>query len=143
MRTICPGGCRRQRSWCHPPRAAAPAGSAEPRFARFRAVASRVAVRSRPDGTGPAGRDSAFVLPLALSVSLLVLLGSLSVQTAAIRNRLSQVGREEQRRQEDALVSLAHSVVGEFNRSSPCLLTVPLASWSLIAGGCEIGRAHV
>ena len=35
-----------------------------------------------------------------------------------------------------ALVSLAHSVVGEFNRSSPCLLTVPLASWSLIAGGC-------
>ena len=84
--------------------------------------------RHRPGHQGH-GSAQGFILPLAISASLLLLLGSLSVQSAALQSRLSQAAREELRQQEDAMISAAQRLVAALNQSHPCLLPLPLASW--------------
>jgi len=69
-------------------------------------------------------------MPMALGASLLVLLGSLSLQTVALQSHLGQADSQELRQQEDKLASAAQQLVADLNRFHPCLLSLPLASWS-------------
>lgn len=80
------------------------------------------------------------MLPLAISASLLLLLGSLSVQSAALQSRLSQVTREELRQQEDRMISVGQQLVGTLNASHPCLLPLPLARWPQEGASCATPR---
>ena len=52
----------------------------------------------------PPSPRQGFVLPLALGVSLLLLLSSLSIQTVALQGRLDQVNQAGRGRDEDVLV---------------------------------------
>ena len=80
------------------------------------------------------------MLPLAISASLLLLLGSLSVQSAALQSRLAQVTREEVHQQEDRMVSVGQELVGALNRAHPCLLMLPLASWPREGRSCAASQ---
>jgi hypothetical protein len=64
------------------------------------------------------------------------LLGSLSVQSAALQSRLDQAGRLGLRHQEDSLAAAAPQLVGRLNRLHPCLLPLPMADWSMEGLGC-------
>jgi len=77
-----------------------------------------------------ASQEAAFVLPLAIAAALVALLGSLSVQSAVLQNRLDQAVRQQLREQEDSLASAAQQLVGRLNRHAPCLLVLPLEQWS-------------
>jgi hypothetical protein len=96
--------------------------------------------RLRPPRPQPSG-EPGFVLPLAISASLLLLLGSLSVQSAALQSRLSLVTREELRQQEDRMISVGRELVGGLNRSHPCLVGLPLASWPKEGSSCATPQA--
>lgn len=90
----------------------------------------------------PAGRPSrlragrlpeserGFILPLAFAASLLLLLGSLSLQTLALQARLSLLRRQANDLQDDALSSAAQQLVGALNLHHRCLLALPLQRWS-------------
>jgi len=84
----------------------------------------------------PPSQESGFVLPLALGVSMLLLLGSLSLQTVALQGHLDQVSQASRGRDEDALVGAAQRLVGELNRRHPCLLPLPLSRWPQDGQAC-------
>jgi len=75
-------------------------------------------------------REQGFILPMAIGSALLLLLGSLSVQTVALQGRLGQASREGRGRQEDALAAAAQQLVAVMNLRHPCLLVLPLTRWS-------------
>ena len=84
----------------------------------------------------PPSPESGFVLPLALGVSMLLLLGSLSLQTVALQGHLDQVRQAGRGRDEDALVGASQRLVGELNRRHACLLSLPLSRWSQEGQSC-------
>ena len=84
----------------------------------------------------PPSPEDGFVLPLALGVSMLMLLGSLSLQTVALQGRLDQVSQAGRGRDEDALVGAAQRLVGELNRRHPCLLPLPHSRWAQEGQAC-------
>ena len=84
----------------------------------------------------PPSSESGFVLPLALGVSMLLLMGSLSLQTVALQGHLDQVSQAERGRDEDALVGAAQRLVGELNRRHACLLSLPLSRWPQEGQSC-------
>jgi hypothetical protein len=69
------------------------------------------------------------MLPLAVGASLVLLLGSLSLQTLVLQRRLGVLREEQRGLQEDALASAAQQLVAALNRDHPCLLTLPLERW--------------
>jgi hypothetical protein len=75
------------------------------------------------------GRDRGFILPLAFGASLVLLLGSLSLQTLVLQRRLGLLREEQRGHQEDALASAAQQLVAALNRDHPCLLILPLQRW--------------
>ncbi len=75
------------------------------------------------------GRDRGFILPLAFGASLVLLLGSLSLQTLVLQRRLGLLREEQRGLQEDALASAAQQLVAVLNRDHPCLLILPLQRW--------------
>jgi hypothetical protein len=75
------------------------------------------------------GRDQGFILPLAFGASLVLLLGSLSLQTLVLQRRLGLLREEQRGHQEDALASAAQQLVAALNRDHPCLLLLPLQRW--------------
>lgn len=74
--------------------------------------------RSRRDAAG-------FLLPVSSAVALLLLLSSLSLQTASLQERRQLHLQRQLREHEDLLVSAAHQLVGHFNEEKPCLLLSP------------------
>lgn len=76
------------------------------------------------------------MLPLALGVSMLMLLSSLSLQTVALQGRFDQVNQAGRGRDEDALVGVAQRLVGELNRRHACLLSLPLSRWPQEGQSC-------
>lgn len=70
------------------------------------------------------------MLPLAISVSLLMLLSSLSFQALALQQRAQVQLQWRQRQLEDTLQSAAQQLVGRLQREQSCLLALPLALWS-------------
>jgi len=84
----------------------------------------------------PPSPEGGFVLPLALGVSMLLMLGSLSLQTVALQGHLQQLSQANRGRDEDALVGAAQRLVGELNRRHPCLLALPLSRWPQEGQAC-------
>lgn len=85
---------------------------------------------------GAAPRPNGFVLPLAISGSLLLLISSASLQAMALHShaQLQQVQRRQQL--EDVLTSAAHQVAGALQQRS-CLLGLDLAQWATAGMGCS------
>ena len=86
---------------------------------RSRTVCSRS--RLRPEEAG-------FVLLLAFFGALVLLLSSLSIQTAALQSRTSEFTLRLRRQREDALFSAAQLVLAQLQQHR-CVLTLPLADW--------------
>jgi len=81
-------------------------------------------------------RERGFVLPLSMGASLVLLLGSLSAQTASLQVRLQGIREQQQRRAEDRLASAGQHLLAELQRSHPCLLALPLEHWDLQGPAC-------
>jgi len=74
--------------------------------------------------------DAGFVLPLAVTVSLLLLLSSLSLQAMALQGQFRLAAEQRLRRSEDSLVSAAHHLVARLQRDHACLLPATLDRWA-------------
>ena len=74
------------------------------------------------------------MLPLAWSVSLLLLLSSLSLQALALQEGSLQALRLRRRQQEDQLMTAAQRLAGRLQRHHRCLLAVEGQAWS--TAGC-------
>lgn len=81
------------------------------------------------------GRDGGFVLLLAFCGALLLLLSSLSIQTAALQSRASDVALRRRNQRSDLLSSAAQLVAGRLVRH-PCLLGLPWAQWGTTGVAC-------
>ena len=79
---------------------------------------------------------SGFALPLALMVSLLLLLSSLAMQTMFLQARSRRAVVLELRQAEDQLASAAHLLVGRLQERHPCLLALNLSFWPLAGLNC-------
>jgi hypothetical protein len=84
-------------------------------------------------------KEQGFILPMAIGSTLLLLLGSLSIQTVVLQGHLGQASREDRGRQEDALATAAQQLVGVINLRHPCLLVLPLTRWSQEGLPCASG----
>lgn len=67
-------------------------------------------------------------------MSLLMLLGSLSVQAVSLQGRLRGEAERELQTSEDRLISAAQVLVARLQERHPCLLPLALEQWP--AGGC-------
>jgi hypothetical protein len=71
-----------------------------------------------------------------MGASLVLLLGSLSAQTASLQVRLQGIREQQQRRAEDRLASAGQQLLADLQRSHPCLLALPLQQWDLQGLAC-------
>lgn len=88
--------------------------------------------------------DGGFLLPLASTGALLLLLSSLSLQAMALQERSSLAAQQRRRLREDRLMSAAQLLVGRLQRRHRCLLTRPVQTWpeaSCLAGG-DLAELH-
>jgi hypothetical protein len=69
------------------------------------------------------------LLPLAWSVSLLLLLSSLSLQALALQEGGLQAVLQRRRLQEDQLMAAAQQLAGRLQRRHPCLLPIAHQHW--------------
>jgi hypothetical protein len=76
------------------------------------------------------------VLPLSLGAALLLLLSSLSVQTAVLHGHQLTAAELKQRQQDDALDSAAQQVAARLSGSYACLLPLDSAGWEPPVPGC-------
>jgi hypothetical protein len=74
------------------------------------------------------------MLPLAWSVSLLLLLSSLSLQALALQGGSLQAVQQRRRQQEDQLMTAAQQLAGRLQRRHGCLLLHSHQHWA--AAGC-------
>ena len=74
------------------------------------------------------------MLPLALSVSLLLMLSSLSLQALALQGGSLQAVQQRRRLQEDQLMTAAQQLAGRLQRHHRCLLALDDSGWG--AAGC-------
>jgi hypothetical protein len=81
------------------------------------------------------------MLPLSISVSLLLLLSSLSLQALVLQGRSLDAVRERRRQQEDRLMAAAQQLAGALQRRHRCLL--PLAAEQWPQAGCVAGAQAV
>lgn len=79
----------------------------------------------RMDISGEVG----FMLPLAVLMSLVLLLGSLSVQGVALQRHMSDSISLKSRTKEDALASSAQVVAGALQLSGNCLIKKDYRKW--------------
>ena len=79
----------------------------------------------RMDISGEAG----FMLPLAVLMSLVLLLGSLSVQGVVLQHQMSNSILLKSRTQEDGLASSAQVVAGALQLSGNCLIKKDYRKW--------------
>lgn len=90
-----------------------------------------------PRPTGPRTADAGFLLPLSFGAALVLMLSSLSVQTAALQGATQAAAELRSRQLEDTLASAAQQVAGQLSGLHACLLALPLAAWP--ASGCGVG----
>lgn len=74
--------------------------------------------------------EAGFLLPLALNVALLLLLGSLMLVSLALQGRVQASVQRQRRQLEDRLMSAAQQVAGRLQRHCPELLAQPHTAWS-------------
>jgi hypothetical protein len=89
------------------------------------AMTARVLLRRRRHPAAEAG----FLLPLALSASLLLLLSSLSLQLAVLHSRRLQQAAAATVQSDDALLSAAHQLTAALQGPYRCLRAWPSAAW--------------
>jgi hypothetical protein len=70
-----------------------------------------------------------FMLPLAVLMTLVLLLGSLSVQGVALQRQMSNSILLKRRAQEDGLASSAQAVAGALQLSGDCLIQKDYSRW--------------
>jgi hypothetical protein len=75
-----------------------------------------------------------FLLPLAALLSLLLLLGSLSVQAVSLQGRLRGSAEQQLQASEDRLASAAQLLVARIQLRHACLLPLALEQWA--GAGC-------
>lgn len=85
------------------------------------AAESRVVHRARLSRNG-SERDAGFLLPLSIGAALLLLLSSLSVQTAAVHGRMQLAAELRLRQRADALAAAAELVAARLSGPGACLL---------------------
>lgn len=79
--------------------------------------------RRRPEAAG-------FLLPLSSTAALMLLLSSLSLQTASLQARRQLLVELQQRQQQDLLASAAQQLVGRLKLHHSCLLARNSADWA-------------
>jgi hypothetical protein len=79
-------------------------------------------------------RSAGFLLPLTALLSLLLLLGSLSVQAVSLQGRLRGDSERQMQTSEDQLASAAQLLVARLQERHPCLLPLALEQWA--GAGC-------
>jgi hypothetical protein len=82
--------------------------------------------------------EAGFLLPLSLTGSLVLLLSSLSMQTAALHGRHVLAADLSRARSEDLLASSAQRVVTDLQGPYRCLLALPSSSWQPTSSGGEL-----
>jgi len=85
-------------------------------------------------GSGPAAAEAGFLLPIASLVSLVLLLGCLSIQSFTLQNARRQAALSRLRQAEDSLMSAAQMLVATLQSQHSCLLPLALEQWS--GAGC-------
>lgn len=75
-------------------------------------------------------RTAGLLLPLSGLMSLLLLLGSLSVQTVSLQSRLQGDSEQQLQISEDRLNSAAQLLVARIQQQHACLLLLGLERWS-------------
>ena len=75
-------------------------------------------------------QEAGFLLPLSCAAALMLLLSSLSLQTASLQARRQLLLELQQRQQQDLLASAAQQLVGRLKLQHPCLLEHDVAAWA-------------
>lgn len=83
-------------------------------------------------------QQAGFLLPLSSTAALMLLLSSLSLQTASLQVRRQLLLQVQQRQQQDLLASTAHQLVGRLRLEHPCLLQLEVQQWP--AAPCLAGQ---
>ncbi len=81
--------------------------------------------------------QAGFVLPLALTASAVLLLGSASIHTLSLQQRLSVHSSHQREQGADQLRSSAHAFVVASRGPDACLLRWPSLEWSSAAQSCS------
>jgi hypothetical protein len=74
--------------------------------------------------------ERGFLLPLASSAALLLLLSSLSLQAMALQQRARLAAQQRQRGWDDRLMSAAQAFTGQLQRHHRCRLSLPASQWA-------------
>ena len=92
------------------------------------------------------GAEAGFVLPLAISTSVVMLLGSASLHTLALHGRLRTRQQWQATTQRDQLRSAAMTVMAQASDPAQrCVLAWPSSQWSGLASSCpeaDLDRLH-
>lgn len=98
-------------------------------------------VRSLHHRRRPPVAEAGFLLPLAMSASLLLFLSSLSLQLAVLHSRKLQQAATANVRAEDALASAAHQLAAALQGPYRCLRPWPSSSWraGALSLACPLG----
>jgi hypothetical protein len=88
--------------------------------------------------------QSGFLLPLATTGALVLLLSSLSLQAAVLQSRRVLLLQAQRQHQEDQLTSAAHRLGAELTGPYRCLLALPSEQWpqaatAVATAGCPAG----
>ncbi len=75
--------------------------------------------------------SAGFLLPLASTASLVLVLSSLSLQAMALQERRQVAMRQRLQGREDRLLAAAQAVAGGLQRRHRCLIALPQAAWVL------------
>ena len=81
--------------------------------------------------------QAGFVLPLALSASAVLLLGSASLHTLSLQGRLRVTALQRREHAADQLRSAAQAFAAAARGPESCLLPWPFTDWSAVAQSCE------
>ena len=88
----------------------------------------------------PQGSEG-FLLPLAATSALVLLLSSLSVQAAVLHSRRLHLQQVQRQLQDDQLISAAHHLGADLQGPYQCLLSSPSSQWlpGMLPAHCPAG----
>lgn len=88
--------------------------------------------------SGDQSSEAGFLMPLAATSALVLLLSSLSVQAAVLHSRRLQLHQAQRHQQDDQLSSAAHHLGADLQGPYRCLLSSPSVQWraGLRPAGC-------
>ena len=91
-------------------------------------------------GAKPKPAATGFVLPLALSASAVLLLGSASIHTLTLQGRLQTQAAIERDQAADQLHSAAQAFTTMASGAQACLLHWPSVDWGLLQNSCSAAQ---